>query len=187
MLSPRFGWPRAPLVRRITRKSCQFVISGTGSLKSTVHKESRHDSHQTRLSGEIAMAYDPHHRPTALVIFGGGGDLTWRKLVPALFNLHSGQEPAAAVCPARAGPGGNQHGDAAGAAPRRGEPLRPPWPARRCGLGPLRVGGDVPAGRLRRSGGLRPVVATTWPRSMPSGTPRPIASSIWPRRRRCLA
>ena len=25
--------------------------------------------------------------PTAFVIFGGGGDLTWRKLVPALFNL----------------------------------------------------------------------------------------------------
>ena len=34
------------------------------------------------------MAYDPHHRPTVLVIFGGRGDLTWRKLVPALFNLH---------------------------------------------------------------------------------------------------
>ncbi len=25
--------------------------------------------------------------PTAFVIFGGGGDLTWRKLIPALFNL----------------------------------------------------------------------------------------------------
>src|SRR4051812_27650300 len=25
--------------------------------------------------------------PTSLVIFGGGGDLTWRKLVPALYNL----------------------------------------------------------------------------------------------------
>ncbi|MBW4054390.1 MAG: hypothetical protein HIU83_03105, partial [Proteobacteria bacterium] len=25
---------------------------------------------------------------TVLVIFGGGGDLAWRKLVPALFNLH---------------------------------------------------------------------------------------------------
>ena len=25
--------------------------------------------------------------PTALVIFGGGGDLTWRKLIPALYNL----------------------------------------------------------------------------------------------------
>jgi glucose-6-phosphate 1-dehydrogenase len=25
--------------------------------------------------------------PTAFVIFGGGGDLTWRKLVPALYNL----------------------------------------------------------------------------------------------------
>ena len=28
------------------------------------------------------------HRPAVLVIFGGRGDLTWRKLVPALFNLH---------------------------------------------------------------------------------------------------
>ena len=26
--------------------------------------------------------------PSVLVIFGGGGDLAWRKLVPALFNLH---------------------------------------------------------------------------------------------------
>jgi glucose-6-phosphate 1-dehydrogenase len=26
--------------------------------------------------------------PTVIVIFGGGGDLTWRKLVPALFDLH---------------------------------------------------------------------------------------------------
>jgi glucose-6-phosphate 1-dehydrogenase len=27
-------------------------------------------------------------QPTAFVIFGGGGDLTWRKLMPALFNLY---------------------------------------------------------------------------------------------------
>ena len=26
--------------------------------------------------------------PTVVVIFGAGGDLTWRKLVPALYNLH---------------------------------------------------------------------------------------------------
>jgi glucose-6-phosphate 1-dehydrogenase len=31
-----------------------------------------------------------HHRPgpTALTIFGGAGDLTWRKLIPAIYNLH---------------------------------------------------------------------------------------------------
>ncbi|HEV2856224.1 MAG TPA: glucose-6-phosphate dehydrogenase [Thermoanaerobaculia bacterium] len=29
----------------------------------------------------------PVANPTAFVIFGGGGDLTWRKLVPALYNL----------------------------------------------------------------------------------------------------
>ena len=34
------------------------------------------------------MANDPHRRPTVLVIFGGRGDLTCRKLIPALFNLH---------------------------------------------------------------------------------------------------
>ncbi|GIV78016.1 MAG: glucose-6-phosphate 1-dehydrogenase [Litorilinea sp.] len=28
-----------------------------------------------------------HPEPTVIVIFGGGGDLTWRKLVPALYNL----------------------------------------------------------------------------------------------------
>lgn len=27
------------------------------------------------------------HPPTIVVIFGAGGDLTWRKLVPALYNL----------------------------------------------------------------------------------------------------
>lgn len=27
------------------------------------------------------------HQPTVIVIFGAGGDLTWRKLVPALYNL----------------------------------------------------------------------------------------------------
>jgi glucose-6-phosphate 1-dehydrogenase len=26
--------------------------------------------------------------PCAFVVFGGGGDLAWRKLVPSLFNLH---------------------------------------------------------------------------------------------------
>lgn len=34
------------------------------------------------------MESDTHHQPTILIIFGGGGDLTWRKLVPALFSLH---------------------------------------------------------------------------------------------------
>ena len=29
----------------------------------------------------------PLENPTAFVIFGGGGDLAWRKLVPALYNL----------------------------------------------------------------------------------------------------
>ncbi|MGH7995418.1 MAG: glucose-6-phosphate dehydrogenase, partial [Opitutaceae bacterium] len=30
----------------------------------------------------------PGAEPTIIVIFGGGGDLTWRKLAPALFRLH---------------------------------------------------------------------------------------------------
>ena len=29
-----------------------------------------------------------HIEPTIIVIFGAGGDLTWRKLVPALYNLY---------------------------------------------------------------------------------------------------
>ncbi len=28
-----------------------------------------------------------HTQPTVLIIFGAGGDLTWRKLAPALYNL----------------------------------------------------------------------------------------------------
>ncbi len=36
------------------------------------------------------MAIKDHPEPTIFVIFGGGGDLTWRKLVPALFSLYLG-------------------------------------------------------------------------------------------------
>jgi glucose-6-phosphate 1-dehydrogenase len=37
------------------------------------------------------MGIQDHPEPTVFVIFGGGGDLTWRKLVPALFNLQLGR------------------------------------------------------------------------------------------------
>lgn len=33
------------------------------------------------------MPQKPHIEPTIIVIFGAGGDLTWRKLLPALYNL----------------------------------------------------------------------------------------------------
>src|SRR5512136_2149495 len=33
------------------------------------------------------MSTDMRPEPTAIVIFGAAGDLTWRKLVPALYNL----------------------------------------------------------------------------------------------------
>ncbi len=36
------------------------------------------------------MATNDRPEPTVFVIFGGGGDLTWRKLVPALFSLYLG-------------------------------------------------------------------------------------------------
>ena len=29
-----------------------------------------------------------HHHPMTIVIFGASGDLTQRKLLPALYNLH---------------------------------------------------------------------------------------------------
>ncbi len=34
------------------------------------------------------MESDPSEHPAIFAIFGGGGDLAWRKVVPALFNLH---------------------------------------------------------------------------------------------------
>ncbi|HWT83314.1 MAG TPA: glucose-6-phosphate dehydrogenase, partial [Candidatus Methylomirabilis sp.] len=34
------------------------------------------------------MSTENHPEPTLIVIFGAGGDLTWRKLVPALFDLY---------------------------------------------------------------------------------------------------
>src|ERR1039457_3016959 len=37
--------------------------------------------------GEIIMKTNDQLEPTVFVIFGGAGDLTWRKLVPALFDL----------------------------------------------------------------------------------------------------
>jgi glucose-6-phosphate 1-dehydrogenase len=41
------------------------------------------------LSGKegVLMNTDPDGKPLAFTIFGGAGDLAWRKLVPALFNL----------------------------------------------------------------------------------------------------
>lgn len=37
------------------------------------------------------MKIDDQMQPTVFVIFGGAGDLTWRKLVPALFDLYKAQ------------------------------------------------------------------------------------------------
>jgi glucose-6-phosphate 1-dehydrogenase len=37
---------------------------------------------------EIGAEDHSHPGPTVLVIFGAAGDLTWRKLTPALYNLH---------------------------------------------------------------------------------------------------
>jgi len=37
------------------------------------------------------MTTEDNPEPTVFVIFGGGGDLTWRKLVPALFSLYLGK------------------------------------------------------------------------------------------------
>ncbi len=34
------------------------------------------------------MNTNNHMEPAILVIFGAGGDLTWRKLIPAMYNLH---------------------------------------------------------------------------------------------------
>ena len=34
------------------------------------------------------MSPNNHLNPSVLVIFGAGGDLAWRKLIPALYNLH---------------------------------------------------------------------------------------------------
>src|SRR5512136_658990 len=34
------------------------------------------------------MPTNAQQQPTVMVIFGAGGDLTWRKLVPALYNLY---------------------------------------------------------------------------------------------------
>jgi glucose-6-phosphate 1-dehydrogenase len=43
--------------------------------------------HSDKKGKGIDMVRDVQPDPTVLVILGAGGDLTWRKLVPALFNL----------------------------------------------------------------------------------------------------
>ena len=38
----------------------------------------------------MSQTIDARHQrsPVAVIIFGGAGDLTWRKLIPSLFTLH---------------------------------------------------------------------------------------------------
>jgi glucose-6-phosphate 1-dehydrogenase len=36
----------------------------------------------------MSQTVDARHEPVAVIIFGGAGDLTWRKLIPSLFSLH---------------------------------------------------------------------------------------------------
>ena len=43
--------------------------------------------------------------PTVFVIFGGAGDLTWRKLIPALFDLSQDRSMPARFCDHRGGSG----------------------------------------------------------------------------------
>src|SRR5581483_10347706 len=42
----------------------------------------------SRLCRGGTMQADIHPDSTVLVIFGAGGDLTWRKLIPGLYNLY---------------------------------------------------------------------------------------------------
>jgi glucose-6-phosphate 1-dehydrogenase len=53
---------------------------------ATLNSDPRVTNLETGKGGRT-MKPDDHIEPTIFVIFGGAGDLTWRKLVPALFDL----------------------------------------------------------------------------------------------------
>ena len=49
-----------------------------------------------------------HPNPVIIVIFGAAGDLTWRKLVPALYTLFIDRLAPGALCHYRPGPQGDE-------------------------------------------------------------------------------
>ncbi len=55
------------------------------TVKTQARAQKRKGSAAVALTG--LSSYQPPSEPTVLVIFGGAGDLAWRKLVPALFDL----------------------------------------------------------------------------------------------------
>jgi glucose-6-phosphate 1-dehydrogenase len=48
----------------------------------------KYDPHKDKNGGGGTMENNVKPDPTIFVIFGAGGDLTWRKLIPALYNLY---------------------------------------------------------------------------------------------------
>ena len=50
------------------------------------------------------MTADAQLEPTVFVIFGGAGDLAWRKLIPALFDLFHEPEYPGSLFDYRGGP-----------------------------------------------------------------------------------
>src|SRR3954470_14251050 len=59
-------------------------------------RKSSRDDVRSKTKRSIRPVMKQHVNPTAnIVIFGGKGDLTWRKLIPAFYNLYiSGYLPA---------------------------------------------------------------------------------------------
>ena len=64
--------------------------------------------------------------PTVFIIFGGAGDLTWRKLVPALFDLSQDRSLPADFSVIAVDRVGLERRKAATASPRRRQEVRAP-------------------------------------------------------------
>ncbi len=89
--------------------------------------------------------------PCVMVVFGATGDLTMRKLVPALYNLEKAAPPARGIRrPGR----GHRRSESRGV-PQESHSLPAGRGPRHRGLGPLPAIPSLPAWRLRRSGHLR--------------------------------
>ena len=124
--------------------------------------------------------------PNMFVIFGGAGDLTWRKLMPALFDLSQNRSMPGAFRDYRGGPRRTQRGAL------RKRLQRASTKFARAGKVPSKEWNEFAKHIRYLHGDFKSHAtytelassATGWKRS---GEPRPSAFSTWPRRPSCSA
>ena len=85
-------WPASPHGDRMTRTSDKNLSQrGSRNIMSAVLATVRTEPSTIDEPAAAATGATPLLQPAVMVIFGATGDLTARKLMPALFGLHQGQ------------------------------------------------------------------------------------------------